>query len=102
MAPEMLISSLSGPPYAIDMWSLGSIAYFMLTNRIFLGNFVDLCMYGTGNQERPLCTYAEMDVTPSAQDFVSSLLARSPQARLTAGEALSSEWIASYTEYVLF
>ena len=48
----MIVSNLSGLPYAIDMWSLGSIAYYMLTNRIFLGEFV-LYNYGTGNQEGP-------------------------------------------------
>jgi serine/threonine protein kinase len=102
MAPEMIVPSLSGPPYAVDMWSLGSIAYYMLTNSIFLGEFADLYKYGTGNEERPSCVYTGVDVTSNAKEFVVRLLARSPRARPTADDALTSEWMASFAKYGRF
>jgi serine/threonine protein kinase len=97
MAPEMVVPSLSGSPYGIDMWSLGSMVYYMLTNNIFLRNIADLVQYATGNEESPSCVYTGLDVTSSAKDFIASLFARSPWGRPTVNEALSSEWIASLT-----
>jgi serine/threonine protein kinase len=102
MAPEMIVSNLSGPQYAIDMWSVGSMTYYMLTNRIFLREFGNLYEYGTGSEECPSCIYTGVDVTSSAKVFVGRLLARSPRARLTVDEALSSEWMASFAEYDQF
>jgi serine/threonine protein kinase len=99
MAPEMIVRSLSGPPYAIDMWSLGAMAYYILTHRIFLPEIADLFEYGTGDEETPSCIYTGLDVTSRAQDFVARLLARLPQARPTADEALSTEWMASLERY---
>jgi serine/threonine protein kinase len=102
MAPEMIIPSLRGPQYAIDVWSIGSMAYYMLTNRIFLREFDDLYKYGTGDKEHLSCIYTGVDVTASAKDFITKLLARSPRARLTVDEALSSEWMASFAKYGQF
>lgn len=94
MAPEMVVPSLSGPPYAIDMWSMGSMAYFMLTNRLFLYDIGELFKFGLG-VENPSLNYIGVTVSPSAKAFIAGLLERLPQARLTADEALSSEWVAS-------
>src|SRR3569833_1886095 len=33
MAPEMIISTLTGSAYALELWSLGSMANYMLTTR---------------------------------------------------------------------
>ena len=102
MAPEMVVPNLSGPQYAIDMWSLGSLVYYMLTNRIFLHEIANLYEYGTSDREYPLCSYIGVIVTPSAQYFISKLLARLPRVRLTADEALSSEWMTSLAKYGQF
>jgi serine/threonine protein kinase len=101
MAPEMIVTSLHGPPYAIDIWSLGSITYYMLTNRLVLCELADLYSYGVGNQDGLLCDYTGSNVTLDAKDFIAKLLARSPQARLTASDALSSQWIAGLARYSL-
>jgi serine/threonine protein kinase len=71
------------------------MAYYMMTNRIFLRAFVDLYKYGTGNEEHPSCDYSGVDVTSTAKDFIARLLARSPRARPTADDALSSEWMTA-------
>jgi serine/threonine protein kinase len=102
MAPEMIVSDLRGPQYAIDMWSIGSMAYYMLTNRIFLHEFADLYKYGTGDKEHPSCIYTGVDVTASAKDFIAKLLARSPRARPTVDDALSGEWMASFAKCAQF
>jgi serine/threonine protein kinase len=100
MAPEMIIPSLRGPLTAIDMWALGSMAFFMLTNRIFLLELAELYQYAVGNAEKPSCDYVGVHVTSMATEFVSTLLARSPHHRPTADDALSSAWVASLAMYI--
>jgi serine/threonine protein kinase len=99
MAPEMIVPSLSGPQYAIDMWSIGSMTYFMLTNRVFLRDFGDLYKFGT-RIESPSLNYIGVTVSSSAREFIAKLLERLPRARLTVDQALSSEWVASLAKYV--
>ena len=101
MAPEMIVPSLSGPLYAIDMWSIGSMAYFMLTNRVFLHDFGDLYKFGAGI-DGPSFNYIRVTVSSSAKEFISKLLERLPRARLTVDQALSSEWVASLAKYGRF
>jgi serine/threonine protein kinase len=74
----------------------------MLTHCLFLHDFTDLHNYGTGNEEAPSRIYTGVDVTSSSKDFVARLLVRSPQARPTVDEALSSEWMASLARYGVF
>jgi len=96
MAPELIISTLKGSAYALDMWSLGSMTYYMLTNRIPIRDLRDLHRYGIGVTDSFADDYSPAVVTQNAQVFISKLLARSPQDRPSADEALSSEWM----EYV--
>ena len=93
MAPEMIISVLNGSAYALDMWSLGSMTYYMLTNRVPIRDLRDLHRYGTGATDRIADDYSPATVTQTAKAFVSKLLARNPQDRPSADEALSAEWM---------
>jgi len=93
MAPEMIISTLTGSAYALDMWSLGCMAYYMLTNRVPVVDLRDLHRYGSGAAHCVGGDYSRVVVTRHAKEFVSKLLARDPNDRLSADEALSHEWI---------
>jgi len=90
VAPEVLAHSYTEKA---DLWSMGVIAYMMLVGsppfhgadaevlrRIKIGN-----PNYTGSRFRKL--------SPSAQDFVRSLLVVNPKARLSAMDALEHPWI---------
>lgn len=93
MAPETIIPTLRGPTYALDMWSLGSMTYYMLTNRLPIRDLRDLRRYGDGATDSIADNYSPATVTQNAQVFISKLLARHPQDRPSADKALSSEWM---------
>ncbi len=95
MAPEMILTSLQGSPYAVDLWSLGSMAYHMLTGRVVLRDFPELLKYGNGEQRYLSHDYTGLDVTSSAKEFVKKLLARKPADRPKAEEALFSDWMTN-------
>jgi serine/threonine protein kinase len=93
MAPEVLKGN--GYDERVDMWSIGIIAYILLTGvhpcvpysdtgelfqRILAGNF-----NYTSDEWLPL--------SPDAAKFVQKLLQVDPSARLTAKEAMQDEWI---------
>ncbi|XP_020654059.3 serine/threonine-protein kinase 17A isoform X1 [Pogona vitticeps] len=92
VAPEIL--SYDPISTATDMWSIGVLAYVMLTGvSPFLGN---------GKQETFLnisqmnINYSEdFDlVSESAVDFIKTLLVKKPEERATAEECLQHSWLA--------
>jgi len=92
VAPEVLM----GGQYdsEVDIWSIGVITYVLLCG------FTPF--YGDNQRqlfERILHAQFDFpapewdDITPAAKDFVKKLLVVNPAQRLTAGQALSHQWI---------
>ncbi|KAL8617665.1 hypothetical protein ACOMHN_064919 [Nucella lapillus] len=92
VAPEVL----DYEPLSIqtDMWSLGVLAYVMLT----------ACSPFAGDsQQETFCniTQVKMDfppdlfshISPQAQDFITKLLVKDPRHRLTARQCLDHPWL---------
>ncbi|XP_028823202.1 calcium/calmodulin-dependent protein kinase type 1D-like isoform X2 [Denticeps clupeoides] len=96
VAPEVLAQK----PYskAVDCWSIGVIAYILL------------CGYPPFYDENDTKLFEQIvkadyefdapywdDISDSAKDFISSLMQRDPEKRLTCDEALRHPWIAGDT-----
>lgn len=83
LAPEMLINRKSREGYgkAVDWWSLGTLAYEMLTGwpPFYDKNLRRMC---EAILRADLQFPPHSDVTPQAQDFIRQLLARDPAKRL--------------------
>jgi len=96
MAPEVIHTSREGYDDKVDLWSLGVIAYMLLSSQMpFYGNTrlsvmkkIIGCQYNfKGAKWR----------TPSlsSKKFVAQLLQLDPKARPTADEALKSRWFTN-------
>uniref|UniRef100_A0A8D0E176 Serine/threonine-protein kinase 17A n=1 Tax=Salvator merianae TaxID=96440 RepID=A0A8D0E176_SALMN len=92
VAPEIL--SYDPISTATDMWSIGVLAYVMLTGvSPFLGNdkqetFLNISQMNVNYSE-------EFDlISESAVDFIKSLLVKKPEERATAEECLLHSWLA--------
>ncbi|XP_042332146.1 serine/threonine-protein kinase 17A isoform X2 [Sceloporus undulatus] len=92
VAPEIL--SYDPISTATDMWSIGVLAYVMLTGvSPFLGNdkqetFLNISQMNINYSE-------DFDlISESAVDFIKSLLVKKPEERATAEECLLHSWLA--------
>jgi serine/threonine protein kinase len=79
--------------YAGDMWSLGEIAFRMLTKTPSFPNLGLLFGYARNLQEFPIPVLKENNVSTAGQNFILSLMQSSPEKRLPAAEALRHEWM---------
>lgn len=93
VAPEIL--SYEPISTATDMWSIGVLAYVMLTGTSpFLGDdkqqtFLNISQLNISYMEE------EFDgISESAVDFIKSLLVREPEGRPAAEESLQHSWLA--------
>ena len=98
MAPEVLTGrgegGLQGYTSACDMWSLGVVAYMLLSGRRPFH-------HSDREEKRRLVKEGKAsfeheawgNVSAAAQDFVRSLLHRDPRSRATAKHALDDPWI---------
>jgi calcium-dependent protein kinase len=93
MAPEILSSTYTK---SCDLWSVGVITYIILCGYPpFYGSTSDE-IYNQAQEGRLVFHSPEWDnISSEAKDFVRSLVRLNPNDRLTAGEALEHEWIAS-------
>ncbi|XP_053116309.1 serine/threonine-protein kinase 17A isoform X2 [Hemicordylus capensis] len=92
VAPEIL--SYDPISTATDMWSIGVLAYVMLTGvSPFLGNdkqetFLNISQMNVNYSE-------DFDlISESAVDFIKALLIKKPEERATAEECLLHSWLA--------
>ena len=77
---------------AVDIWAIGCIVHEMLTRVLPFQNFRELSLY---------CTYPEFprnymllkNISWEGMETVESMLALPPECRITAKEALDSEWL---------
>lgn len=93
-APEVI----SGCAYSekVDMWSLGAIAYAMMTSRpLYTGSFADIKRKaGTGRID--FCSAFEGRLSQGARSFVRSLLTVDPRKRSDVLEALAHPWLREH------
>uniref|UniRef100_A0A8D0G608 Serine/threonine-protein kinase 17A n=1 Tax=Sphenodon punctatus TaxID=8508 RepID=A0A8D0G608_SPHPU len=93
VAPEIL--SYDPISTATDMWSIGVLAYVMLTGiSPFLGNDKQETFLNISQMN---ISYSEEDfdlLSESAVDFIKTLLVKKPEERATAEECLQHPWLA--------
>ncbi|CAH0018935.1 unnamed protein product [Clonostachys rhizophaga] len=98
-APEVLGLDLEKPggsySFAVDMWSLGVLTFYLFTNSIVFSNYGETFMYAKGASSLPIEKMTLRKVSNNAQHFVISLLAPTPNDRPTASVAVGHAWLAT-------
>lgn len=99
MAPELFGIS---PRYtnSVDIWSLGVIAYLILTGETLFQNPDRLGEYVDGILAFPSDVLLENNVSLDGCDFIKSLMAPFSKDRPGAKESRQSPWLAYTTEHV--
>ncbi|VUC37146.1 unnamed protein product [Clonostachys rosea] len=99
-APEVLdpVMQQEGKPasytFAVDIWSLGSLAYYMLTNRLVFDNVGLTVRYAMGG-DFPIGRLKDIRASEKSQSFIKQMLAPNPESRPTAISAAAHEWLAT-------
>ncbi|KAH9890226.1 protein kinase-like domain-containing protein [Xylariomycetidae sp. FL2044] len=78
---------------AVDMWSLGAVAYKMLTNEALFQNLNDLFRYTSGLLEFPASVLESYNITAEGKDFISSLVSPEPEMRPSSTSTSPHTWI---------
>ncbi|KAM5348917.1 hypothetical protein ACJ41O_008740 [Fusarium nematophilum] len=81
--------------YSVDMWSLGAMAYRILTCAMAFQSFDDLFQYVHGMLEFPMDPLASLGISERGQDFIINLMRPRPADRLSARSAASHPWITT-------
>lgn len=92
-APEMRDSRLHGP--AADMWSVGILAYYMVTGRLPQRDIVTADVFHSVQQGELFSADDMRRLSQAARNFIVALLRPNPRLRLTAGAALRNQWLAN-------
>ncbi|XP_072455224.1 serine/threonine-protein kinase 17A isoform X1 [Notamacropus eugenii] len=93
VAPEIL--SYDPISTATDMWSIGVLAYVMLTGiSPFLGDDKQETFLNISQMNISYCEEEFDAVSASAIDFIRALLVKKPEERATAEECLRHPWLA--------
>ncbi|KAK1827472.1 kinase-like domain-containing protein [Podospora conica] len=91
VAGDKLRGSLAA---ALDMWSLGAVAFQIMTNTGAFPTLFELAQYcSSGGKGFPTERLREHDVSQDGQDFVASLMRLKPEDRLLADQACKHPWI---------
>ncbi|KAI8515264.1 Serine/threonine-protein kinase 17A [Branchiostoma belcheri] len=94
VAPEVL--SFEPLSTATDMWSIGVLAYVMLTGHSpFLGDSKQETFLHISTLAYDFPEELFLDVSADAQDFIKSLLVKEPEDRATAKECLLHPWLCA-------
>jgi len=92
LPPEMILKHAYN--HAVDMWSIGCIAYVLLAGYHPFSDDGDVPLYiqiVTGQWEFHDATWS--NISDDAKDFISELLILEPEERMTSKEALRHPWI---------
>lgn len=82
-----------------DMWSVGVITYFLLTQKMPFNCKADADIFRkivSGDYGYP--KWAETGISEEAKDFIDALLVVDPKRRLTAKQGLTTPWIRKHNE----
>lgn len=82
-----------------DLWSVGIIAYFLLTSRMPFNAKSDKEIFQkvcSGEYGYP--TWTKTGLSEEAKDFIDRLIVVNPKRRLTAKQALSHIWIRKFNQ----
>ena len=82
---------------AVDLWSLGVIAFEMLTTKRPFPERKDLIAFYDGKTQFPAKVLREKTISQEGIDFVGVLLRARPHERPTAGRALELPWLKNTT-----
>ncbi|ERF76790.1 hypothetical protein EPUS_08975 [Endocarpon pusillum Z07020] len=78
---------------AVDIWSLGCVAYVLLTLSVPFSNNLELRKFCRGKLDFPVQNLQDNKVTMNALSFLKQLLMAEPSQRKSAQEALTSPWL---------
>jgi serine/threonine protein kinase len=84
--------------HSVDLWSLGVIAFLILTGETLFKDLRRLSQYVAGTFSFPEGTLLAHNITQDACVFIHNLLAVKPEDRPTATDCLQSLWFASLRE----
>eukprot|EP01128_Nolandella_sp_AFSM9_P009602 TRINITY_DN621_c0_g1_i1.p1 TRINITY_DN621_c0_g1~~TRINITY_DN621_c0_g1_i1.p1 ORF type:complete len:342 (-),score=115.40 TRINITY_DN621_c0_g1_i1:49-966(-) len=92
VAPDVLLGTGYGP--AVDMWSVGVLAYVLLSGRLPFAADSDAELFrmiiaGDLKWKSPQFD----DVSPEAKTLIKNLINTDPDARFSAKQAMASPWI---------
>lgn len=79
-----------------DIWSVGEIAFRMLTKEPTFRNMAALFTYVQNPQTFPSALLDAQNVSPLGTEFIKSTMMPAPETRPTAEEALLHNWIKLY------
>ncbi|GAB1317118.1 Serine/threonine-protein kinase ATG1 (Fragment) [Madurella fahalii] len=96
-APEALTfkedTAVTSYTSAVDMWSLGAVAYNILTNNLAFPNIRDMFLYTEGYRPFPSKPLVDHLVSDEGKAFIERLMVPSPRDRLSARSALKDPWM---------
>ncbi|RSL58393.1 hypothetical protein CEP54_007783 [Fusarium duplospermum] len=95
-APEALgVESEATYSFWVDMWSLGAVAYRILTNTSAILSLSDLFRYTSGKLEFPEDKLMAQNVSELGRSFIIKLMQPVPEARLSAAQAMLDPWFTT-------
>ena len=80
--------------FSVDMWSLGAVAYRMLTSAIPFMTTTDLLKYMFRQTEFPTASLETHQVSDIGRDFILMLMAACPKECITSVSTSRHEWLA--------
>ncbi|PTB47211.1 hypothetical protein M441DRAFT_127916 [Trichoderma asperellum CBS 433.97] len=96
-APELLNfkseNTASSYTHSVDMWSLGAMAYLMLTNTVPFENLGDLYEYAYKSSSFPSNSLQKHHVSEEGREFIMQLMSSKSGDRPTAPTAKSHGWL---------
>jgi len=100
-APEVLgFTDADSYTNAVDIWSLGVIAFLILTGETLFKNQRRLVLYVTGRFIFPVDTLVANKVSEEGCEFVKDLMAPESKDRPGAEKSLRNPWLAGIIELV--
>jgi serine/threonine protein kinase len=78
---------------AVDLWSLGVVAFFILTGQVLFKDQRILGQYTAGIFQFPLNILRGLKVSEQGCDFVGSLMACRPENRPSAKQSACDPWL---------
>lgn len=99
IAPEVLGSSSKGYTHACDMWSVGVIAYMLLSGTPpFKGRHDNEVLASVKRGKYTLSGRRWAHVSEEAKNFIRRCLVYNPKKRYKAHEALEDPWMIRYRD----